>query len=101
MNKTLVANETSAFTNHNWPTSIKYWAAESVSETNAATVNLNDGVIGSQSKTVGRYTTCVDMSNPLLKDFSVALQLILASGNEYKYQIEVIDPDGGAGSFRI
>ncbi|WP_454442495.1 hypothetical protein [Vibrio bathopelagicus] len=98
--ETLVANETSAFTNHNWPTSIKYWAAESVSETNAATVNLNDGVIGSQSKTVGRYTTCVDMSNPLVKDFSVALQLILASGNEYKYQIEVIDPDGGAGVFQ-
>ncbi|WP_254068118.1 Ig-like domain-containing protein [Vibrio aestuarianus] len=98
--ETLVTNETSAFTSHNWPTSIKYWTAENVSETNAATVNLNDGIIGNQSKTVGMYTTCVDMSNPSVKDFSAVLQLTSTFGNEYIYQIEVMNPDGGAGTFQ-
>ncbi|MGF1799688.1 hypothetical protein L4D11_03315 [Vibrio gigantis] len=98
--ETLVANETSAFTNHNWPTSKKYWTAENVSETNTATVHLNDGSIGNQSKTVGMYTTCVDLSNPGVSDFSPVAQLISASGNEYKYQIAVTHPDGGMGAFQ-
>ncbi|WP_241906920.1 hypothetical protein [Vibrio lentus] len=98
--ETLVTNETSAFTNHNWPTSKKYWTAENVSETNAATVHLNDGSIGNQSKTVAMYTTCVDLSNPSVSDFSSVVQLISASGNEYKYQITVTHPDGGVGAFQ-
>ncbi|WP_373940963.1 hypothetical protein L0991_07740 [Vibrio chagasii] len=98
--ETLVTNETSAFTNHNWPTSKKYWTAENVSETNAATVHLNDGSIGNQSKTVGMYTTCVDLSNPRVSDFSSVVELISASGNEYKYQIAVTHPDGGMGVFQ-
>ncbi|CDT61344.1 conserved exported hypothetical protein [Vibrio coralliirubri] len=96
----LVTNEISAFTNHNWPTSKKYWTAENVSETNAATVHLNDGSIGNQSKTVGMYTTCVDLSNPSVSDFSSVVELISASGNEYKYQIAVTHPDGGMGVFQ-
>ena len=98
--ETLITNETSAFTNHNWPTSKKYWTAENVSETNAATVHLNDGSIGNQSKTVGMYTTCVDLSNPSVSDFSSVVELISASGNEYKYQIAVTHPDGGMGAFQ-
>ncbi|ERM61197.1 hypothetical protein OAG_03100 [Vibrio cyclitrophicus FF75] len=98
--ETLIINETSAFTNHNWPTSKKYWTAENVSETNAATVHLNDGSIGNQSKTVAIYTTCVDLSNPSVSDFSVAPQLISASGNEYRYQIDVVHPDGDVGAFQ-
>ncbi|MBY7732110.1 hypothetical protein JHW46_17355 [Vibrio splendidus] len=95
----LVENEGSTFTNYNWPTSIKYWAAENVSETNAATVNLNDGVIGSQSKTVGRYTTCVDMSSPLVKDFSTIFIEKGRVSNRYEYQILVYDPDGNVAPF--
>ncbi|CAK1873146.1 conserved hypothetical protein [Vibrio crassostreae] len=98
--ETLVTNETSAFTNHNWPTSNKYWTAENISETNAATVNLNDGSIGNQSKTVAMYTTCVDLSNPSVSDFSVAPQIISVSGNEYRYQIDVVHPDGDVGAFQ-
>ncbi|CAK1741913.1 hypothetical protein F0248_05440 [Vibrio crassostreae] len=98
--ETLVTNETSAFTNHNWPTSNKYWTAENISETNAATVNLNDGSIGNQSKTVAMYTTCVDLSNPSVSDFSVAPQIISVSGNEYRYQIDVVHPDGDIGAFQ-
>lgn len=74
--------------------------SENVSETNAATVHLNDGSIGNQSKTVGMYTTCVDLSNPSVSDFSSVVELISASGNEYKYQIAVTHPDGGMGVFQ-
>lgn len=98
--ETLIANETSAFSNHNWPTSKKYWTAENVSETNAATVNLNDGVIGNQSKTVAMYTTCVDLSDEAVRDFSVLVLEQSATGNEYSYQIEVLHPDGGAGMYQ-
>ncbi|MFA0113250.1 hypothetical protein AB4407_06080 [Vibrio sp. 10N.261.46.E11] len=98
--ETLITNETSAFTNHNWPTSKKYWTAENVSETNAVTVHLNDGSTDDQSKTVGMYTTCVDLSNPSVSDFSSDVQLISASGNEYKYQIAVTHPDGGMSVFQ-
>ncbi|NOJ18228.1 hypothetical protein [Vibrio jasicida] len=98
--ETLIANETSAFSNHNWPTSKKYWTAENVSETNAATVNLNDGLVGSQSKMVAMYTTCVDLSNEAVSDFSVSAIEQSATGNEYVYQIEVLHPDGGAGMYQ-
>ncbi|WP_254068116.1 hypothetical protein [Vibrio aestuarianus] len=97
--ETLVTNETSAFTSHNWPTSIKYWTAENVSETNAATVNLNDGIIGNQSKTVGMYTTCVDMSNPSVKDFDVDFTAGERVSNRYEYEIHVTDPDGNPAAF--
>ncbi|MFM2642156.1 hypothetical protein AAFX33_13445 [Vibrio chagasii] len=98
--ETIVTNETSAFTNHNWPTSKKYWTAENVSETNAATVHLNDGAIGNQSKTVGMYTTCVDLSNPSVSDFTIAQSLISHERNEFVYQLTVTDPDGGRGVFQ-
>ncbi|CDT68237.1 conserved hypothetical protein [Vibrio coralliirubri] len=97
--ETLVANETSAFTNHNWPTSKKYWTAGNVSETNAATVHLNDGTIGNQSKNVGMYTTCVDLSNPSVRDFSVVADYVDGTGNQYQYDVQVIDPDGIAAPF--
>ncbi|TCT43602.1 repeat uncharacterized protein DUF823 [Vibrio crassostreae] len=97
--ETLVTNETSAFTNHNWPTSKKYWIAENVSETNAATVHLNDGSIGNQSKTVGMYTTCVDLSNPSVSDFSVTAEYIDGTGNQYHYKVQVFDPDGVLASY--
>ncbi|WP_039978168.1 hypothetical protein [Vibrio jasicida] len=90
--ETLIANETSAFSNHNWPTSKKYWTAENVSETNTATVNLNDGLVGNQSKTVAMYTTCVDLSGGV-KDFSVEATYVEGSGNEYQYDLQVFDPD--------
>ncbi|MEZ9108108.1 hypothetical protein AB4082_14005 [Vibrio cyclitrophicus] len=98
--ETLVTNEISAFTNHNWPTSKMFWTAENVSETNAATVNVNDGVIDNQSKTVPLYTTCVDLSNEAVSDFSVLVVEQSATGNEYLYQIEVLHPDGGAGMYQ-
>ena len=91
--ETLIANETSAFSNYNWPTSNHYWTAENVSETNAATVNLNDGLVGNQSKTVAMYTTCVELSNGV-KDFSVEASYLAGSGNEYQYELQVLDPDG-------
>lgn len=97
--ETLIANETSAFSNHNWPTSKKYWTAENVSETNAATVNLNDGLIGNQSKTVAMYTTCVDLSDEAVSDFSVSLENKGGVSNRYDYQILVSDPDGNAAHF--
>lgn len=97
--ETLITNETSAFTNHNWPSTKKYWTAENVSETNAATVHLNDGSIGNQSKTVGMYTTCVDLSNPSVSDFSVTAEYIDGTGNQYQYNIQVIDPDGIEAAF--
>lgn len=97
--ETLITNETSAFSNHNWPTSKKYWTAENVSETNAATVNLNDGVSGNQSKTVAMYTTCVDLSNEAVSDFSVLLEHKGGVTNRYDYQILVYDPDGNAAHF--
>ncbi|MCC4792707.1 hypothetical protein [Vibrio lentus] len=97
--ETLVTNETSAFTNHNWPTSKKYWTAENVSETNAATVHLNDGSIGNQSKTVAMYTTCVDLSNPSVSDFSVVTDYIDGTGNQYHYKVQVFDPDGVLASY--
>ncbi|WP_261885591.1 hypothetical protein [Vibrio pomeroyi] len=97
--ETLVTNETSAFTNHNWPTSKKYWTAENVSETKSATVHLNDGSIGSQSKTVGMYTTCVDLSNPSVSDFSVDVSVKERVSNRYEYEVQVRDPDGNATPF--
>ncbi|NOH35457.1 DUF1566 domain-containing protein [Vibrio chagasii] len=97
--ETIVTNETSAFTNHNWPTSKKYWTAENVSETNAATVHLNDGSIGNQSKTVGMYTTCVDLSNPSVSDFSVEVSATGRVSNRYQYEIQVLDPDSNAAPF--
>ena len=97
--ETLVTNETSAFTNHNWPTSKKYWTAENVSETNAATVHLNDGSIGNQSKTVAMYTTCVDLSNPSVSDFSTKLIDGERVSNRYEYEVQVNDPDGNVAPF--
>ncbi|WP_299138599.1 hypothetical protein [uncultured Vibrio sp.] len=97
--ETLITNETSAFTNHNWPTSKKYWTAENVSETNAATVHLNDGSIGNQSKSVGMYTTCVDLSNPSVSDFSVDVSVKDRVSNRYEYEVQVRDPDGNAAPF--
>ncbi|CAK2913650.1 conserved hypothetical protein [Vibrio crassostreae] len=97
--ETLVTNETSAFTNHNWPTSKKYWTAENVSETNAVTIHLNDGSIDDQSKTVGMYTTCVDLSNPSVSDFSVDVSVKERVSNRYEYEVQVRDPDGNAASF--
>lgn len=96
--ETLIANETSAFSNHNWPTSKKYWTAENVSETNAATVNLNDGLAGNQSKTVAMYTTCVDL-NDGVQDFSVKATYVEGSGNEYAYLLSATDPDGNPASY--
>ncbi|MFN1534050.1 hypothetical protein [Vibrio jasicida] len=96
--ETLMANETSAFSNHNWPTSKKFWTAENVSETNTATVNLNDGLIGNQSKTVAMYTTCVDLSEGV-KDFSVDATYVEGSGNEYQYDLQVFDPDGEGAAY--
>ncbi|YCO05232.1 adhesion domain-containing protein [Vibrio sp. VNB-15] len=97
--ETLIANETSAFSNHNWPTSKKYWTAENVSETNAATVNLNDGVIGNQSKTVAMYTTCVDLIDGVVKDFTSSVENTDAVSNRYDYQVQVFDPDGNVAPF--
>ncbi|KNH13705.1 hypothetical protein ACS79_06895 [Vibrio lentus] len=97
--ETLVNNETSAFTNHNWPTSKKFWTAENVSETNAVTANLNDGVISNQSKTVGMYTTCVDLSNSSVSDFSVDLILKDRVSNRYEYDVQIQNPDGNAAPF--
>lgn len=97
--ETLVTNETSAFTNHNWPTSKKYWTAENVSETNAATVHLNDGTIGNQSKAGGMYTTCVDLSNPSVSDFSIDVAATERISNRYEYEVQVRDPDGNAAPF--
>ncbi|MCC4817525.1 hypothetical protein LMH81_13395 [Vibrio lentus] len=97
--ETLVTNETSAFTNHNWPTSKKYWTAENVSETNAATVHLNDGSIGNQSKTVAMYTTCVDLSNSSVSDFSTKLIEGERVSNRYEYEVQVNDPDGNVAPF--
>ncbi|WP_104025449.1 DUF1566 domain-containing protein [Vibrio hyugaensis] len=98
--ETLISNETSAFSNHNWPTTNQYWTAENVSETNAATVNLNDGLIGNQSKDVAIYTTCVDLSNEAVSDFSVLATEQSVVSNEYVYRIEVLHPDGGAGAYQ-
>ncbi|CAH1520823.1 conserved exported hypothetical protein [Vibrio owensii] len=91
--ETLIANETSAFSNHNWPTSKKYWTADKVSELNAATVNLNEGSVGEAAATGARYTTCVDLSEGV-KDFSVEATYVEGSGNEYQYDLQVLDPDG-------
>ncbi len=96
--ETLIANETSAFSNHNWPTSNKYWTAENVSETNAATVDLNDGVVGNQSKTVAMYTTCVDLSDGV-NDFSSAVESTAVDSNKYDYKVQVFDPDGNPAPF--
>ncbi len=96
--ETLIANETSAFSNHNWPTSKKYWTAENVSETNTATVNLNDGLVGNQSKTVAMYTTCVDLSGGV-KDFSSVIESSSAVSNRYDYRVQVFDPDGNLAPF--
>lgn len=96
----LITNEISAFITHNWPTEVNYWTAEKVSELNAATVSLFDGATGQQAGTDVGYTTCVDMSNPSVKDFSVSPSLISASGNEYSYQLLVNHPDGGTGAFQ-
>ncbi|SBT12206.1 hypothetical protein [Vibrio celticus] len=99
--ETLVTNETSAFTNHNWPTSKKYWTAENVSETNAATVHLNDGTIGNQSKIVGMYTTCVDLSNPSVSDFSADVSVKERVLNRYEYEVQIRDPDGNDATLRF
>lgn len=96
--ETLIANENSAFSNHNWPTSKKYWTADNVSETNAVTVNLNDGVVGNQLKTVAMYTTCVELSGGV-KDFSVEAKYVEGSGNEYTYLLNATDPDGIPASY--
>ncbi|MFM2657228.1 hypothetical protein AAFX27_19615 [Vibrio owensii] len=98
--ETLIANETSAFSNHNWPTSKKYWTAEKVSELNAATVNLHGGSVGEAAATGARYTTCVDLSDEAVGDFSVSAIEQSATGNEYVYQIEVLHPDGGIASYQ-
>ena len=90
----------SAFTTHNWPTEVNYWTSEKVSELNAATASLFDGITGQQPGIDVGYTTCVDMSNPSVKDFSVSPSLISASGNEYLYQLFVNHPDGGIGAFQ-
>ncbi|CDU05520.1 conserved exported hypothetical protein [Vibrio coralliirubri] len=97
--ETLITNETSAFTNHNWPTSKKYWTSENVSETNAVTIHLNDGTIGNQLKTVVMYTTCVDLSNPSVKDFTVRANYIDGTGNQYNYKVQISDPDGVAAPY--
>ncbi|WP_240696853.1 hypothetical protein [Vibrio kanaloae] len=97
--ETLITNETSAFTNHNWPTSKKYWTAENVSETNAATIHLNDGAIGNQSKIVGMYTTCVDLSNSNVRDFSADVSVKERVSNRYEYEVQIRDPDGNAAPF--
>ncbi|MFN1515536.1 hypothetical protein [Vibrio owensii] len=97
--ETLITNEISAFSNHNWPTSKKYWTAENVSETNAVTVNLNDGLVGNQSKTVAMYTTCVDLSDESVSDFFVSLTPLGRSTNRYDYRVEVFDPDGNSAHF--
>ncbi|MCF6453606.1 hypothetical protein L1076_18685 [Vibrio sp. MMG022] len=97
--ETLIANETSAFSNHNWPTSKKYWTAENVSEINAAIVNLHDGMVGEQSKKGAMYTTCVDLSGDV-RDFSSSVE---SSGtpynNRYDYKVQVFDPDGNIAPF--
>ncbi|WP_133154066.1 DUF1566 domain-containing protein [Vibrio kanaloae] len=97
--ETLITNETSAFTNHNWPTSKKYWTAENVNETNVATIHLNDGAIGNQSKIVGMYTTCVDLSNSSVRDFSADVSVKERVSNRYEYEVQIRDPDGNVAPF--
>ncbi|WP_240998161.1 hypothetical protein [Vibrio owensii] len=96
--ETLIANETSAFNNHNWPTSKKYWTADKVSELNAATVNLNEGSVGEAAATGARYTTCVDLSEGV-KDFSPVIEISSAVSNRYDYRVQVFDPDGNLAPF--
>ncbi|AYO15012.1 hypothetical protein D0812_11535 [Vibrio owensii] len=97
--ETLIANETSAFSNHNWPTSKKYWTADKVSELNAATVNLNEGSVGEAAATGARYTTCVDLSDGAATDFMTSVESLDTVSNRYDYQIQVLDPDGNAAPF--
>ncbi|WP_104041191.1 hypothetical protein [Vibrio hyugaensis] len=97
--ETLITNETSAFSNHNWPTSKQFWTAENVSETNAATVNLNDGLVDDQSKSVAMYTTCIDLNDGGAKDFTASVKSTDAVSNRYDYQVQVFDPDGNAAPF--
>ncbi|WP_425669776.1 hypothetical protein ACPSL3_07745 [Vibrio owensii] len=96
--ETLIANETSAFSNHNWPTSKKFWTADKVSELNAATVNLHEGSVGEAAATGARYTTCVDLSEGV-KDFSSVIESSSAVSNRYDYRVQVFDPDGNLAPF--
>ncbi|MCX2793152.1 hypothetical protein OQJ86_25675, partial [Vibrio sp. Sgm 5] len=64
----------------------------------AATVNLNDGLVGNQSKTVPMYTTCVDLSEGV-KDFSSVIESSSAVSNRYDYRVQVFDPDGNLAPF--
>ncbi|WP_104025448.1 hypothetical protein [Vibrio hyugaensis] len=96
--ETLIANETSAFSNHNWPTSKKYWTAENVSETNTAVVNLHDGIVGDKSKTGDMYTTCIHLSNGV-KDFSSLVDMPVEVSNRFKYMAQIFDPDGNLAPF--
>lgn len=95
----LITNEISAFTTHNWPTEVNYWTAEKVSEHNAATASLFDGATGQQSGTDVGYTTCVDMSNPSVKGFTIEAVYTAVAGNKYEYVLKAFGPDGSAASY--
>ncbi|WP_404971707.1 hypothetical protein ACI3L8_16280 [Vibrio campbellii] len=95
----LITNEISAFTTHNWPTEVNYWTAEKVSELNAATASLFDGATGQQPGTDVGYTTCVDMSNPSVKGFTIEAVYMTGVGNKYEYVLKVFGPDGSAASY--
>lgn len=97
--ETLFANEASAFSNHNWPTTKKYWTAEKVSELNAATFNLHQGSVGEAAAMGARYTTCVDLSDGAATDFMTSVESLDMVSNRYDYQIQVLDPDGNVAPF--
>lgn len=97
---TLFTTEGNLYSEHNWPTSQSYWTADKVSEQDAATLYLYDGVLSSVDKKSASYVTCVDLSNRSVKDFSSSVTFLNNERNEYIHEISVIDPDGNDAKFQ-
>ena len=91
---TLFTTEGNVYSEHNWPTSQAYWTADKVSEQDASTLYLYNGVLSSIDKESVSYVTCVDLSNKAVKDFSSTAVYIEGVGNKYSYELTLTDPDG-------
>ncbi|MGF1903080.1 hypothetical protein [Aliivibrio sifiae] len=96
---TLFTTEGNLYLQHNWPTSQAYWTAEKVSEQDASTFILHNGILSNQDKNNTAYATCVDLSNEDVKDFSSSVSYTDGVGNEYTYTIQTINPDGESAPF--
>ncbi len=96
---TLFTTEGNLYDEHNWPTTQNYWTADKVSEQDASTLYMHNGVLSSADKDNVSYVTCVDLSNKSINDFSTTVTVKESEGVNYIYDVKVYGPDGENAKF--